>query len=125
MWFTDHPLSERFPSVIKAVLVRSWYFLRGRTPPYRILWKETLWDMAARFIVGLLAGAAFAFLLIPAVFWPGRRTRGRSLYDALRHPDWIGYIFLAAWLGTAVIMMLRTKARLYYVEEWRTDPPML
>ena len=126
MWFMD-PLSERFPSVLKAVLVGMWHRVRGKTPPYRINWKETLADMAARFFVGLLVGAVIAFLMIPIVFWPGgRRTRRRpSLYDGLGQPDWIGYVFLGIVLATAAVMSLRTKARLHYREEGRTDPPTL
>jgi hypothetical protein len=126
MWFLD-PLSDRYPSVIKAILVALGYRLRGRRAPYRIEWKETLWDVAARFVVGLGVGAIVAFLLIPVVFWPGRRgrSRGRSVYDALGNPAWVGFLFLAVLIGTAVIMALRTKARLYHLEEDRTDPPML
>ena len=126
MWFMD-PLSERFPSVVKAVLVAMWHQVRGGTPPYRIDWKETLADMAARLFVGLFIGGALAFLLVPVVFWPGgRRTRSRpSLYESLGQPDWIGYVFLGVVLVTAAIMSLRTKARLHYREEGRTDPPML
>ena len=122
MWFMD-PITSRSPSVLKAIaLVVSSRVLR-KTPVIRIHWKETLLDMFARFLVGLVLGGLLSFLLVPVIFWPGRRGRP-SLYEGLGEPAWIGRLFLVAFLGTAVVMCLRTKARLYYTDPERTEPPV-
>lgn len=123
MWFRD-PLTAKSPSIFKAALRVLFRRLLGKVPAVRIDWRETLLDMLARFIGGLVVGAIFAFILFPLVYWPGRRGRRPSLYNSLGQPDWIGYLFAAVWLGTAIIMALRTKARLYYRDEDRTDPPV-
>lgn len=122
MWFRD-PLTAKSPSICKAALRVLFSRLLGKVPAVRIDWREPLHDMLARFIVGLFVGAVFAFFLFPIAYWPGRRGRP-SLYDSLDQPGWFRYIFAAAWLGTAIVIALRTKARLYYRDEDRTDPPV-
>lgn len=122
MWFMD-PVTARSPSVLKAIAIVLCSRALGKRPEIRIHWKETLLDMFARFLVGLVIGGLLSFLLVPVIFWPGRRRRP-SLYEAFGEPAGIGRAFLVAFLGTAVVMCLRTKAHLYYTDSERTEPPL-
>jgi hypothetical protein len=69
----------------------------------------------------LLLGAVVCFLLVPVVYWPGRRGK-KSVFEAWGQPEWMGTFFLTVWVGTAVVMMMRTKARVYHADPKRTDP---
>jgi hypothetical protein len=59
--------------------------------------------------VGLVIGGGSCFLLVPVIFWPGRRGR-RSLYDRLGEPGWIVWAFAVLLLGIMLYWMLTTRA---------------
>ncbi len=84
---------------------------RSSLPP--INWRETAEHACARFFVGLVFGFGLCVLLVPLLFWPGRR-QPRSFWDQLGHPGWVGWIFVAVLAGSALVGLFTTRVTFRY-----------
>ena len=104
----------RPPFAIVALLTGLLFRMMGRQsslPP--INWRETAEDACARFFVGLVVGFGLCVLLVPLVFWPSR-GQPRSFWDQLGHPGWVGWIFVAALAGSALVGLFTTRVTFQY-----------
>jgi hypothetical protein len=81
----------------------------GCAAPPQIDWEDTLAEILARTLVGVVLGGASCLLLFPIIFWPGRRGRP-SLYDRWGEPDWIAWMFIAPLVGAIVFRIALTRA---------------
>lgn len=108
----------RPPFAIIALL--QWLFCRlllrrNSLPP--VNWRETAEHAVARFFVGLAIGFGLCVLLVPLVFWPSRR-QPRSIWDQLGHPGWLGWIFVTALFGSALVGVLTTRVTFQHPDVW-------
>ncbi len=111
------------PLLFSTALAVIGHRLFGRVaPPWTIDWKETMVDLLARFMVGLVIGLGLCILLVPTLFWAGRTTkqgRGVSLFEYWGEPFWIGWLFLGVLIGPGILWALTTRANVLLPDEKR------
>ena len=110
-------ISDPRPPLLLVAVPRVLFhrLFRAFAPPWKIDWMATAEDVVARFLIGLLLGAALCVPLFAFIFWPGRRRRHRSnpaqsVFDTLGAPHWIGWVFVATALGPALFRAVTTRA---------------
>ncbi len=96
-------------------------------PPWTVNWGDSLTDVFARFLVGLVIAAAVCFLLVPNFFWPSKSeshkipAAQRGFYQ--KKPDVVPVIFVAiastivfGWAATTRATLRGREQDL--LEEW-------
>ena len=101
------------PFLSKKLLL---WLARRPNPHPLVNTRETHAELLGSVMLGFVIGSVISFLLIPVIFWPPRRSRfsastnpPQSIYDALGHPAWIGWVFVGVVLVSILISCLRTR----------------
>ncbi len=113
-WHNNEPREgDEQSSFVIVMLVRKMFQRLFKKPILEppVNWREAATDLCARFFVGLAVGGGLCVLLVPVIFWPGRRIP-RSLFDQIGQPGWIGWLFVVALLVPAIIGALTTRLHL-------------
>jgi hypothetical protein len=100
---------DRRPLAVSVFLRAIARRVFGRGAPRQVVdWKDTIAELLARALVGLVVGGASCLLLVPVVFWPGRRGRP-SLYEVWGEPDRIAWVFIVPLAGAILFIDPRTS----------------
>ena len=101
----------RPPTILSALVFAAWRRISHKPIVDReINWRETASDLFARFLVGLVCGAALCVFLFPFLFWPGR-TPSVSLFESIGKPAGIGLGFLGIFFGSGLVGALTTRVK--------------
>jgi hypothetical protein len=103
---TFEPVVRPPPPYVIFAAVRCFLGKIGFGPaPWKVNWSDSLTDVCARFLVGLVIAAGVCFLLVPTFFWPSKNEHRipaaqRGIYQ--KKPDAVPPIFIVI-AGTIVI----------------------